>query len=295
MTISWHTINIFKQNEDKIFTGYFSVDNDTTIIQKFYNSSNPDVDIIAHTSDDYGSEYKFINNKFTWNGTTIFSIPALDSEYNSIEWMLWYDNRGVFSPIPKNYLSYKNISNNWIDILEPFIFEFEEMQVPISNVCFVAGTPISTNQGKINIELLDAKIHTICNNKIVCITKTITLDKYLVCFEKNSLCQNVPSQKTIISKNHLIFYKGEMHKAKEFVGKFENVNKIKYNGEILYNVMLKDHNKMMVNNIVCETLHPENKIGQFYKELQNYNVIIQQQLIKKYNDYSIKNNIFSKT
>ena len=32
----------------------------------------------------------------------------------------------------------------------------------------------------------------------------------------------------------------EMTKAKEFIGKYENVYKVKYNGEILYNVLLED-------------------------------------------------------
>ena len=43
--------------------------------------------------------------------------------------------------------------------------------------------------------------------KIVAVTKTITLDDYLVCFEKDSLGTNVPCEKTIISENHKLFYK----------------------------------------------------------------------------------------
>jgi hypothetical protein len=162
------------------------------------------------------------------------------------------------------------------------------ISIPMADVCFIAGTPISTDQGKINIEQLDPKIHTINNKKIVFITKTISPYKYLVCFDKDSLSKNIPSQKTVMSKNHLVLYKGQMIKAKKFTDKLENVYKIKYNGEILYNVLLTEHNKMIVNNMVCETLHPDNKIGRFYKVLQNYNSIIQQQVIQKYNEYSIK-------
>jgi len=49
----------------------------------------------------------------------------------------------------------------------------------------------------------------------------------------------------------------------------------------------------MVNNLICETLHPENKMVELYKILSKLSVADQKQVIKKYNDYSIKNNIFS--
>ena len=172
-------------------------------------------------------------------------------------------------------------------------FVIHKIIIPISNVCFPANTPITTNQGIIAIQNLDPKIHTIGNKKIEIITKTITQDKYLVCFEKDALGKNVPSEKTIITKNHLIYYKDSAVKAKDFIDAFENVNKIKYNGEVLYNVLLKEHDNMIVNNLICETLHPDNNIGKFYKYISCMSQIEQQELIKKYNDYCIKNNIYS--
>jgi hypothetical protein len=39
------------------------------------------------------------------------------------------------------------------------------------------------------------------------------------------------------------------------------VIKVKYSGELLYNVLLEQHSTMKVNNILCETLHPENAIA----------------------------------
>ena len=39
---------------------------------------------------------------------------------------------------------------------------------------------------------------------------------------------------------------------------------MKYNGEILYNVLLADYGRMEVNNMVCETLHPDNIIAKLY-------------------------------
>ena len=82
-------------------------------------------------------------------------------------------------------------------------------------------------------------------------------------------------------------------KAKDFINIFENVNKIKYNGEVLYNVLLQEHDKMVVNNLICETLHPDNNIGELFKILSIMSPIQQEQLIKKYNEKYIKDNTFS--
>jgi hypothetical protein len=83
-----------------------------------------------------------------------------------------------------------------------------------------------------------------------------------------------------------------MIQAKYFIGEFENVKKIKYTGEVLYNVLMEEHNKMMVNNLICETLDPKNSIAKLYSNLQNLNSKERGDYIKKYNEYVIKNKIF---
>ena len=93
----------------------------------------------------------------------------------------------------------------------------------------------------------------------------------------------------IISKDHLVFYKGKMMKAKNLIYLSENVKKIKYSGEVLYNILLETHDKMMVNNMICETLHPDNVIAQLYRALPNLNEEEQQELIIQTNKW-IKHN-----
>ena len=125
--------------------------------------------------------------------------------------------------------------------------------------CFPRDTPITTNQGIIPIQKINTDIHTINDNKIICITKTITSGKYLVCFEKDALGLNCPTQKTIMSAYHGIYYNGKMKMAKRFLGDNIKIYKIKYNGELLYNVLMAKHDKINVNNLICETLHPKNR------------------------------------
>jgi len=125
-------------------------------------------------------------------------------------------------------------------------------------ICFPAGTPVTTDQGNISIETLDTDIHTINGKEIIAITQTIPVHNYIISIEKDALGVNVPSQTTEISKEHKVYYNGIMVKAKELVTMCENVTKVPYNGEILYNVLLKKHGKMMINNLICETLHPDN-------------------------------------
>jgi len=139
-----------------------------------------------------------------------------------------------------------------IDILKSGV---TESMVPI---CFPRGTRVTTDQGNVAIELLKPDIHTIRGKSIVAITQTRPIFEYIISIDKDALGKNIPSVKTEISKEHKVFYKGEMVKAKDLVELCSGVKKIPYNGETLYNVLMEKHDKMMINNLICETLDPDN-------------------------------------
>jgi uncharacterized delta-60 repeat protein len=129
-------------------------------------------------------------------------------------------------------------------------------------ICLPAGTPILTDQGTFPIEQLDPKKHTINHKSIVAITKTITPEKHLICFEANSVGINFPTKRTLMTPGHEVLYKGKLVQAKHFVGRLGGVHTVPYNGtDVLYNVLQRQHGLMVVNNMVVETLHPENKVA----------------------------------
>jgi uncharacterized delta-60 repeat protein len=150
--------------------------------------------------------------------------------------------------------------------------------IPIIPICFPAGTPVLTDQGTVPIQKINPSTNTIRGKNIVAVTKTITIEDNIVCIEKDSLGTNIPSQKTYISRNHELLYNKQMIKAKNLVGKVEGVYNKKYNGEILYNVLLDKHDKMIVNNLIVETLDPENIVAKLYdgsfKTEERNNIII---------------------
>jgi hypothetical protein len=158
--------------------------------------------------------------------------------------------------------------------------------VPISNICFQKGTPILTDQGVIPIEQL-TESHTIDEKKIVGITQTTTTDNYLVCFKKNALRINMPSKNTIMSQNHKISYQGNLIKAKDFLDIYEHVVKLPYKGETLYNVLMKDHYKMNVNNLICETLNPTSEMAKLYTYITLHPKYMKT-IIEKYNKEYMK-------
>jgi hypothetical protein len=149
---------------------------------------------------------------------------------------------------------------------------------PVVPICFVAGTPVVTDQGSIAIEKISINKNTIRGKKIVAITKTVTIEDNIVCIEKDALDTNVPSQKTFISRNHKLFFNKQMIKAKHLIGQVDGVYNKKYNGEILYNVLLDKHDKMIVNNLIVETLDPENIVAKLYNsgysEEEKNNIIV---------------------
>jgi uncharacterized delta-60 repeat protein len=138
--------------------------------------------------------------------------------------------------------------------------------VPIVPICFPAGTPVTTDQGEINIELIDPDVHTIFNRKIIAITETIMLDNNIVCFEKNSLGYNIPNKKTYISNYHGIIHNNKLIQANKFVGRLPGVYYKKYNNEILYNVLMEKHYIIKINNMKVETLNPKNFVAHLYTD-----------------------------
>ena len=149
--------------------------------------------------------------------------------------------------------------------------------VSVVPICFPGGTPVMTNKGEVAIEKLNPDIHKICGKKIVAITEAKPLFKYIIRIEKNALGKNVPNRRTEISKDHEVFYKGKMIRSEELVEKCEGVYRIKYEGETLYNVLMEKHDMMMINNLICETLHPSNIMAKLcrgkYTEIEKKKII----------------------
>ena len=172
----------------------------------------------------------------------------------------------IFGYTTANQKEYKIVANN-----------------PASNVCFPAKTPVLTNRGYVNIDEIDLAVHTIRNKKIVAITKTVAHDKNLVRIAKHALGKNYPEKTTLISQNHKVFCKGQMVKAKHLVGENKNVTLVPYNGQVLYNVLLVEHEKMQVNNLIVETLHPEHKVAKLYRFFKNVDASHHGKLIALFN------------
>jgi hypothetical protein len=174
---------------------------------------------------------------------------------------------------------------------------------PISNICFPAGTPIKTDQGIINIDQIDTSYHTIGHERILDITQTVSLDKFLVKFPKDCLGPNWPCTETIMTKEHKVLFQDKLVPAYKFLNISGEIKRVKYNGETLYNVLMETHRTMNVNNLICETLHPDNLIAKIYKNrfTDDYNdriiYIMNDSLEKrKYYEYkSIINRIHSAT
>jgi uncharacterized repeat protein (TIGR03803 family) len=224
---------------------------------------------------------------------TLYSMNLDGSNFQVLHTFQSTDGQYPFEPVFVNNAIYGVTASGGVNgngSMYSYAFPVVPIVPPItptvSNICFPEKTPIVTDQGIIPIEKINPELHTIRDQKIKAITQTITQDAYLVCFEANSLGKNYPKKTTTISKEHKILYKGKMIKADKFIGRFDNVKPVKYNGEILYNVLMEEYNFVNVNNMICETLHPNNIVAKLYtnhysNEYKNNVVVLLNECIKK--------------
>ena len=139
-----------------------------------------------------------------------------------------------------------------------------------SNICFPAGTPVMTDQGSVAIDKICINKHTIRGARIVAITRTVTEDECLIRFEPGSLYTGVPSIRTEMTCEHQVFYQNRMVPAVSLTSMKSlknSVHKVPYNGEVLFNVLLDAPGKMMINNLIAETLHPNNGVAKLTRTL----------------------------
>ena len=167
--------------------------------------------------------------------------------------------------------------------------------VPLSNICFLGNTLITTDQGECRIDEIDVKYHTLDGKSILKITKSLSVDNYLVRFGKGSLGLNVPSRCTVMTPNHSLMYNGELIEARNFLNGFDNIRKLCYRGEIVYNVLLNVAGTMKVNNLICETLNPCNGMARLLVYLDRLNLSDRNDLLLCYNDYFKVNKCFPKS
>jgi len=187
--------------------------------------------------------------------------------------------------------------------------------LPISSICFVSNTPIETDQGTICISKIDPNIHTIQNNRIRAITRTIYEDDYLLCIHKNAFADKYPTNDIILSKEHKILIPPvfKMHKeirryfaafsrpqfisSNKVAGIFETmperlqyIRRVPYHGETLFNILLDKKGHVCVNNIICETLDPENIIAKLY--FSNLGGEYKERIICMMNDFILKKDTY---
>jgi hypothetical protein len=68
-----------------------------------------------------------------------------------------------------------------------------------------------------------------------------------------------------MTKEHKVLYKGTMLPAYKFLNISVKIKRVEYSGEIVYNVLMEQYGTMIVNNLICETLHPDNLIAKIYR------------------------------
>jgi len=66
----------------------------------------------------------------------------------------------------------------------------------------------------------------------------------------------------------MVLFEGKMETAIALAQKLDKVYTVKYDGYV-YNVLMEEYYRMKVNNMVCETLHPNNKAAKLYRMMNN--------------------------
>ena len=152
-----------------------------------------------------------------------------------------------------------------------FNWTYSSTPPPVASACFLKDTIIKTDSGNVKIQDIKEEKHSINGKKVKALTKTLYAKKgdnippFLVSIPKDALFKNSPDKETFVSPLHSVFYHGELMYAKDLV-LMDKASPVNYNyKDYVYDILLDSHEKMVANNMIVETLHPESITGRFYR------------------------------
>jgi hypothetical protein len=152
---------------------------------------------------------------------------------------------------------------------------------PNSIICFIEDTMIDTDQGKVAIQLIEPGLHTIRSKPVLAVTKTVSIETELIRIPIHSIGNDA---EIVSSLHHLMFHDGTFKAAKELPG----VERIPYQGQFMYNILMEEHDIMVVHGVPCETLHPKNPIAKLFMIVKEDKLTLPEQsyLFSRYNQLS---------
>ena len=112
----YYSINITQRSVNSIILSGFIVVN-INEITAFYKDLNFASNILASGTNNLNADNIFLNNNFSYNGTTITTLPFLANKYQGTAWNLYYD---LFT----QRIAYRNYSGEWVCLPDDFNFSF---------------------------------------------------------------------------------------------------------------------------------------------------------------------------
>jgi hypothetical protein len=215
-----------------------------------------------------------INNTYT-NYTTSTQVPTtLNSDLNitniaqtTINTRYWFYTNEY--PI---LITFRNSPWEPVDTM-PYHTQptnFSSDIIAYSNICLTSETLIKTDQGELQVHILDKNTHTINGKKIKYITKTLSTDDTLICIKRNAIRENVPSIDTIMSQKHKVLIDNIFIESNKLSIMNDDIIHVPYNGEYLYNIMMYDNSNISANNLILESLHISHYKSFILLEILNY-------------------------
>lgn len=233
-------------------------------------------------------EITFTNSgkRFSYNGGTYSGMSNIANDNDVLitpdqEWVIQIIPTDVFPQ--QSYSTFENNYNAWLNgnataeqsswmtrVIDGTISMGNNVKIDYIGApatvqsCFLENTLVNTDQGRIQISKINPAIHSIRNMEIKSVIKSTLMDNDMIFIEKDALYKNVPCENTYITQYHKLYYNKQFIKAYELVAMKKATFKNMSHHKNVYNILLEDHNKMIINNLIVETQDPNSFIGKLY-------------------------------